>query len=157
MRKFFGSKVVQANKSGPSSAPGSSSRRQATVQRSNLTRPQPTWWPASQREGLSIRPLTNEELKLRGEGSSDEKWWTVDYSKRYKSATKAFIRSVMAGGMHNASILLVYPLKPIQIRKHFGKYSGNCHGTQIRCSNCLRCTGIVKVSLSLHHSFQRLL
>lgn len=113
MRKFFGSKVVQANKSGPSGAPGSSSRRPATVQRSNLTRPQPTWWPASQREGLSIRPLTDEELKLKGEGRSDEKWWTVDYSKRYKSATKAFIRSVMAGGMQNASMLLMCSLKSL--------------------------------------------
>ncbi|KAF9457388.1 transcriptional repressor TCF25-domain-containing protein [Collybia nuda] len=97
MRKFFGAKVVQANKSGSSGASGSSSRRQATTQRSNLTRPQSTWWPASQREGLSIRPLTDGELESRNQGRSDEKWWTVEFSKRYKSATKAFIRSVMAG------------------------------------------------------------
>ncbi|RDB20291.1 Transcription factor 25 [Hypsizygus marmoreus] len=100
MRKFFGSKVVQANKSGPSRSSGSS-RRNATLQRSNLTRPQPSWWSASQREGLSIRNLTEEELKAKekrhGWGSLDEKWWTVEYSQRYKSMTKSFIKAVMSG------------------------------------------------------------
>ncbi|OBZ71954.1 hypothetical protein A0H81_08155 [Grifola frondosa] len=51
MRKFFGAKVISAAKT---SASGSSSpsTRQSAVQRSNLTRPQPTWWPATKREGF---------------------------------------------------------------------------------------------------------
>lgn len=101
MRKFFGAKVIQAHKSGPSASSGSSSRRHAALQRSNLTRPQPSWWSASQREGLSIRTLMAEELQLQRSqhtrGAADEKWWTVEYSQRYKSATKSFIQAVMSG------------------------------------------------------------
>jgi hypothetical protein len=100
MRKFFGSKVVSANKS---SVPSQSSRRQAGSLRSNLTRPQPQWWGAKQREGLSARILTKEELDDKLERSQlefmeGEKWWTVEYSKKYKSMTKAFIQTVMSGG-----------------------------------------------------------
>jgi hypothetical protein len=32
------------------------------LQRSTLTKPKPTWWPASAREGLSIRPLSDDEV-----------------------------------------------------------------------------------------------
>ncbi|KAF9448395.1 DUF654-domain-containing protein [Macrolepiota fuliginosa MF-IS2] len=98
LRKFFGSRVVQANKTG--SAP-SSSRRTAGALRSNLTRPRANWWSASQREGLSIRTLTNDEVKeklyRRDWDAADEKWWTVEYSKKYKSMTRAFMRTVMSG------------------------------------------------------------
>ncbi|KAF8065983.1 hypothetical protein FPV67DRAFT_1418097, partial [Lyophyllum atratum] len=90
MRKFFGCKVVQANKSASTS---SAARRQL---RSNLTRPQPSWWSASQREGLSIRTLSEEE-KLDKVGGEGDKWWTVEYSQRYKSMTKLFIQAVMSG------------------------------------------------------------
>ena len=102
MRKFFGSKVVSASKS--STTPNASSRRQVGgAQHSNLTRPQPQWWAAKQREGLSVRTLTMEEMeekleRLPLEVESGEKWWTVEYSKRYKSMTKAFIETVMSGG-----------------------------------------------------------
>ena len=103
MRKFFGAKVIQANKSA-SSASSAPSRRRAVTQRSNLTRPQSTWWSANQREGLSIRPLSTEEWELKQvrhgwprSDDSHEKWWTVDYSQRYKSMTKSFIRAVMSG------------------------------------------------------------
>ncbi|KAG5645371.1 hypothetical protein DXG03_006324 [Asterophora parasitica] len=99
MRKFFGAKVIQANKSSSSSGP--SSRRHAALQRSNLTRPQPSWWSASQREGLSIRLLTGDEVTERqtehGWESFSDKWWTIDYSQRYKSMTKSFIQAVMSG------------------------------------------------------------
>lgn len=104
MRKFFGSRVIQASKSKPSSSGPSTSRRQANAaaQRSNLTRPQSTWRDANQREGLSMRSLTQEEVKqntlLSPEGMVDERWWTVEYSKRYKSVTMAFMQAVMAGG-----------------------------------------------------------
>ncbi|KAK0231553.1 transcriptional repressor TCF25-domain-containing protein [Armillaria fumosa] len=97
MRKFFGSKVVQASKADTPGAT-SSSRRQPTALRSHLTRPQPTWAQARTREGLSIRPLTDNELKHQGAGSVlGEKWWTVEYSKKYKSMTKVFIQTVQAG------------------------------------------------------------
>jgi hypothetical protein len=103
MRKFFGSKVVQANKTTSSGPPGSSSRRPARTLRSHLTRPQASWWAAKQREGLSIRSLTEEELEAKlkrhvWDRVDEEKWWTVEYSKQYKSVTKAFMQTVMSGG-----------------------------------------------------------
>jgi hypothetical protein len=36
-----------------------------------------------------------------GAGGVEERWWTVEYSKRYKSVTKAFMQAVMAGGENN--------------------------------------------------------
>lgn len=103
MRKFFGSKVVQASKASSSSQAGPSSRRQAPAVRSQLTRPQPTWWAAKGREGLSIRALSDEEVDARlkrhdWEPMPQEKWWTVEYSKRYKSLTKVFMGTVYSGG-----------------------------------------------------------
>ena len=103
MRKFFGAKVVSASKS---SNAGPSVRR-GLAQKSNLTKPKPAWWNAAQREGLSIRLLTDDELRERrerhglaetGQGSGGEKIWTVEYSKKYKSMTHAFIQTVMSGG-----------------------------------------------------------
>ncbi|PIL36484.1 hypothetical protein GSI_00173 [Ganoderma sinense ZZ0214-1] len=58
LRKFFGSKVISAAKGSSSSA----STRQSVPTRSNLTRPQASWWPAQFREGLSVRQLTDEEV-----------------------------------------------------------------------------------------------
>jgi hypothetical protein len=98
LRKFFGSRVIQAAKTQPPSA----SRRNAGALRSNLTRPRPTWWSASQREGLSIRPLSQDEVRAKlhkhGWEKMDEKWWTVEYSKKYKSMTRAFMQTVLSGG-----------------------------------------------------------
>ena len=98
MRKFFGSKVVQATKAGESS-----NRKKFPVVRSNLTRPQPSWWAAKGREGLSLRPLTDDEadakLKRHSWNSIQEKWWTVEYSRKYKSVTKAFMETVLSGGV----------------------------------------------------------
>ncbi|KAF5364015.1 hypothetical protein D9756_001067 [Leucocoprinus leucothites] len=97
LRKFFGSRVVQATKTKTSSP----TRRNAGALKSNLTRPQPTWWSASQREGLSIRPLAptevEEKCKRRSWDVANEKWWTVEYSKKYKSMTKAFMQTVLSG------------------------------------------------------------
>lgn len=36
------------------------------LQKSVLTKPKPTWWPAAAREGLSIRALTREEVEEVG-------------------------------------------------------------------------------------------
>lgn len=72
--------------------------------KSNLTKPQPTWWSASQREGLSIRLLTGDELAGKEARSKldieekGERWWTVEYSKRYRNVTKAFMGAVLSGG-----------------------------------------------------------
>lgn len=98
LRKFFGSKVISAAK-GTSSTP----TRQSAAQRSNLTRPQSSWWPAQLREGLSVRLLTQDEihdsvrrhwqLPLQG-----EKIWTVEYSKKYRAVTFEFMRTVLSGG-----------------------------------------------------------
>ncbi|KAJ6579610.1 transcriptional repressor TCF25-domain-containing protein [Mycena vulgaris] len=97
MRKFFGARVIQANKAG---APGSSRRQ--TAQRSNLTRPPAVWFQTAPREGLSLRSLSAEELdgKLARHSwdlTSDEKWWTVEYSKKYRSVTLAFMTIVYSG------------------------------------------------------------
>ena len=101
MRKFFGAKVVRDNEeASPSAGP---SRRKAPAARSQLTQPKPTWWAAKGREGLSIRPLSEGEVdtKLKRHGWQsipEEKWWTVEYSKRYKSLTKVFMSTVYSGG-----------------------------------------------------------
>ncbi len=101
MRKFFGSKVVSASKASGSGT--SSGRRPAIAAKSNLTRPQNTWWPASHRQGLTMRGLTDEEMEERNQrhqwvGSMDEKVWTVEYSRKYKGMTKTFMQMVMSGG-----------------------------------------------------------
>lgn len=109
MRKFFGSKIVQANQDASSAA--GPSRRKAAAIRSQLTRPQATWWSAKGREGLSIRLLTDGEVddKLERHGwdpMAQEKWWTVEYSKRYKSLTKVFMGTVLSGGEYGGKLVL---------------------------------------------------
>ncbi|KAF7290783.1 hypothetical protein MIND_01319200 [Mycena indigotica] len=130
MRKFFGSKVVQANKSnvaGPS--------RRTTTQRSQLTRPPAVWFRTAPREGLSLRLLTNEELSSKSakhawDPASDEKWWTVEYSKKYKSVTLAFMTVVYSGdpnGFYN--LLQQFPwhgdtlLQLAEVYRHREEYS----------------------------------
>lgn len=102
MRKFFGSKVVTAAKSSSSSAGASPRGRQVGAQKSHLTRPQPSWWAAKQREGLSIRAYNEEDMKEKlvreGWEHVEEKWWTVEYSKKYKGVTRSFMEAVMSGG-----------------------------------------------------------
>jgi len=101
MRRFFGSRVVQASRT-----EGSSSRKKVPSVKSNLTRPQPTWWAAKGREGLSLRSLSDDEakdlLERHGWTPMQEKWWTVEYSKKYRSMTKAFMDAVLAGGGFHA-------------------------------------------------------
>jgi hypothetical protein len=73
LRRFFGFRVVQATKTKSSLPPP----RNAGTLQSNLTRPQSFWWSATQREGLSISPLTDEvDLNLECRSwtpSADEK------------------------------------------------------------------------------------
>jgi hypothetical protein len=53
-----------------------------------------------------MRGLTETEVREKearsgwnvGGGGVEERWWTVEYSKRYKSVTKTFMQAVMAGG-----------------------------------------------------------
>ncbi|KIY48569.1 DUF654-domain-containing protein [Fistulina hepatica ATCC 64428] len=96
LRKFFGAKVIQASKTD-----ATGSRRHRT-ERSCLTRPQDTWWPSQLREGLSIRQLSPEERTTADTRHGwtgalpGEKWWTVEYSQRYKSVTKGFMQIVMS-------------------------------------------------------------
>lgn len=104
MKRFFGAKVISASKAG-SSSPAGSSKRQAGAQRSHLTRPQPSWWAVKQREGLSIRPLVDNEIEHLDHSHHwdapapiQEKWWTVEYSKKYRGVTMSFMQTVMSGG-----------------------------------------------------------
>lgn len=100
MRRFFGAKVVTASRNEGGSS--SRARRQPTVQRSNLTRPRSDWWPAKLREGLTLRPLTDSEVaasaSLAPWDHNGEKYWTVEYSKKYKGATHEFMQTVLSGG-----------------------------------------------------------
>src|SRR5712671_6542949 len=88
MRRFFGAKVIPSSRNEPGSS--SRARRQPITQRSNLTRPRSSWWPAQLREGLTLEPLADAKSSLAPWGNSDEKYWTTKYSKRYKGATLAF-------------------------------------------------------------------
>lgn len=99
MRKFFGSKIIVSSKSASRTA----SKRANAAHRSTLTNPKSNWWPAQLREGLSSRQLTPDERedKLFRYGWSDrpeELWWTVEYGKKYKAITMAFMQTVMSGG-----------------------------------------------------------
>ncbi|KAG7092016.1 hypothetical protein E1B28_008399 [Marasmius oreades] len=109
LRRFFGAKVVKASTTPQergsrgatsSSHPRRGNAKQPATERSNLTRPQAGWPPARMREGLGLKLLSEGELKreepqrLRVEG---ERWWSVDYGKRYKSVTKVFLRTVLSG------------------------------------------------------------
>lgn len=105
LKRFFGAKVVAANRDKPSGGSASSSKRAHITQRSILTKPQASWAPAHMREGLSARQLTEEEINDKlarnewDDGAPGEKWWTVEYSKRYKGMTMAFLQVVLSGGM----------------------------------------------------------
>ena len=99
MRKFFGSKVVASSKT----AARANSKRVNAAHRSTLTNPKPNWWPVQLREGLSVRQLTPDERedKVFRYGWSDrpeEVWWTVEYGKKYRAITMAFMQTVMSGG-----------------------------------------------------------
>ncbi|KAH7881864.1 transcriptional repressor TCF25-domain-containing protein [Phlebopus sp. FC_14] len=100
LRKFFGSKAVSAAQSSTAS-PSYKGRRgvQPQTQRSQLTRPQPSWGMTKQREGLSSRQLTEDEASRKASAgpAGGGKWWTVEYSKRYKGVTKTFMQAVMTG------------------------------------------------------------
>ncbi len=150
LRKFFGSRVVQATKAGASS----SSRRNAGALRSNLTRPQSTWWSASQREGLSIRTLTSSEVEEKhqthGWEITDEKWWTVEYSRKYKSMTRAFMRTVMSGGKFDSvnCITGIFDTVFSQIRKVFMSFYISYRGMPTRYCNFRRSIVIEKVCLA---------
>ncbi|KIK76554.1 hypothetical protein PAXRUDRAFT_835310 [Paxillus rubicundulus Ve08.2h10] len=101
LKKFFGSKAVSAAQSATSAPSPYKKRRgvQLQTQRSQLTRPQPSWGVIKQREGLSSRPLTEEEVtgKVSNGPAGFGKWWTVEYGKRYKGVTKTFMQAVMTG------------------------------------------------------------
>jgi len=99
MRKFFGSKVIVSSKASSRTA----SKRVNVAHRSTLTNPKPNWWPAQLREGLSIRQLTPDEREDKSfrygwSDRSEELWWTVEYGKKYRAITMAFMQTVMSGG-----------------------------------------------------------
>lgn len=113
-RKFFGAKVISSTKASSSSNSPSSKQRGGALTRSNLTRPQPGWWPAHLRDGLSLRALTHEEVEDRNKRHGwqldlpGEKVWTVEYSKKYRGVTRSFVAMVLSGGMFPTRPLSVY-------------------------------------------------
>lgn len=151
MKKFFGAKVVAASKA--TSGTRNSPRRQVGAQRSHLTRPGPEWWSAKQREGLSIRQLSHDEVsgkcqRLGWEQNAieGERWWTVDYSKKYKGVTMAFIQIVMSGGMFGAVIQWTHGTNnSFKIRMDFTTYSESYPGMVIPFCSSRKCTDTEKV------------
>jgi hypothetical protein len=103
MRRFFGSKVVLATKTSESSR-GAPKKVQNV--RSHLARPQPTWWPSQSRDGLSLRSYSelevSEKLTRQKWFPIQEKWWTVEYSRKYRWMTSEFMAAVMAGGEYSS-------------------------------------------------------
>jgi hypothetical protein len=107
MRRFFGSKVINAaeNSSSSSTPPGYQQPR-GPVSRSTLCKPQKTWPPGGSRDGLTMRPLTTEEIKLTTGGNSKEnqannwmlmpgdKWFTIEHSPAYRWDQLRFIQAV---------------------------------------------------------------
>lgn len=111
LRKFFGAKVIDANKPVESAPTGRRGRRmialQSEQQRSSLTAPKVEWARArQQREGLSARALDGDEMEARnqrrgwqreGDGDGDV-WYTVEYNRRYKRLVRRFLEVVASGG-----------------------------------------------------------
>ncbi|KIM32756.1 hypothetical protein M408DRAFT_186122 [Serendipita vermifera MAFF 305830] len=102
MRRFFGSKVISAAESSSSSTPGGQQPR-APLARSVLCRPQSSWPPAAMRDGLTMRPLTVDETKMKDGGEKAEKnwmrmpgdkWFTVEHSPEYRWDQLQFIQVV---------------------------------------------------------------
>jgi hypothetical protein len=143
MRRFFGGKVIPTSRN--ESASSSRARRQPTVQRSNLTRPQSNWWPAKLREGLTLRPLTDDEVAPKAsltpldDHDSGEKYWTVEYSKKYKGATLAFMQTVLSGGELSSVPELERCAHSKHLTSKIPKVSmvscGTCRGMLIHCSS----------------------
>ncbi|KAI6129363.1 transcriptional repressor TCF25-domain-containing protein [Pisolithus croceorrhizus] len=102
LRKFFGSRAVTAAESSESGPSQSHRRRRGMpsgTSRSQLTRPNRSWSLMKPREGLSLRPLTEAETsrKARRGPACSGKWWAVEYTRRYKGATRDFIGAVRSG------------------------------------------------------------
>jgi hypothetical protein len=76
-----------------------------------LARPKPEWWPARAREGLSLRALAPEEVaalvQRRGWARAEDgdRWWTVEYSRKYRAVTRAFMQTVASGGPCRRTLL----------------------------------------------------
>lgn len=85
MRRYFGNKVIN-------SAEGSKAQARATTVRSVLTRPKKMWPPASMRDGLSLRQLSDNELPPQAKGG--EKWFTVKHSSGYRYDQGMFMQAV---------------------------------------------------------------
>ncbi|VDC02206.1 unnamed protein product [Peniophora sp. CBMAI 1063] len=99
MRKYFGTKVVAQAKAESASSSSGPTRKPQPPDRTQLTRPRATWWPGRMREGLSMSELSDEECEGKSGWSEDgeERWWSVEYSKRYKGITRTFMSLVKIG------------------------------------------------------------
>jgi len=159
MRRFFGAKVIATSRNEAGSP--SRSRRQPITQRSNLTHPQPNWWPAKLREGLTLRLLTDDEVAEKASlapwSNNEEKYWTAEYSKKYKGATSSFMRTVLSGGVLFSFPNQNSPLFPsilsasvFKTRKAFILSCAIFHGTLIHYSSWRSFIVTVKVKPFLH-------
>jgi hypothetical protein len=89
LRKFFGARVVNAGAAPPKRAVSASAR---VV----LARPKPEWWPARARGPEEVAALVQRRGWARAEDG--DRWWTVEYSRKYKAVTRAFMQTVASGG-----------------------------------------------------------
>jgi hypothetical protein len=113
LRRFFGNKVVSSTSASSSTgtAKGAGRRPPQASIRPVIARPKPEWWPGRAREGLSLRALTDEEVTAIHErhhwdiaGAEGERWWKVEYSRKYRAITREFMRTVMSGGKFYCSV-----------------------------------------------------
>lgn len=100
MRKYFGTKVVAQAKAESSASGSGPTRKPQAPDRTQLTRPRATWWPGRMRDGLNMAQLDLEESEGKSGWSEDgeERWWSVEYSRRYKGITRTFMSLVKIGG-----------------------------------------------------------
>lgn len=106
LRKFFGAKVISAAKSseaGASKRAAAAAARLKSQTKATLAKPKGNWWPANYRQGLSSKlytPEEEEEMRDRHGWAPllGEKVWAVEYSKKYRAYTLAFMQTVMSGG-----------------------------------------------------------
>ncbi|KAG8832450.1 hypothetical protein FRC17_001323 [Serendipita sp. 399] len=95
MRRFFGSGVIRSAEASSSSTP----TQRIPAARSTLCKPQSTWPPGATRDGLAMRPLTNEERKDVPQENNwmtmpGDKWFTIEHSPSYRWDQAQFIQVV---------------------------------------------------------------
>jgi hypothetical protein len=115
LRRFFGSKVVRLTAPQPnlgtddqisSSAASSKSHRPtaSTKLRYTISKPKPTYPPATSLAGLGMREMTDEEVEDVHSGRMTpwkdpaEKWFTFEHAGMWRETTRQFLGATQSHG-----------------------------------------------------------